>query len=46
MVIMVCTHVKELYSYVKKNKLKVSAMDILTVECQKCKEKDSCDVIG
>ncbi|MEK6916415.1 MAG: hypothetical protein AABW92_01605 [Nanoarchaeota archaeon] len=42
---MVCDHVKKLYKYVKQNDLKISAHDILTVECGKCNDKDKCDVI-
>ncbi|MFH2020650.1 MAG: hypothetical protein ABIJ34_04500 [archaeon] len=43
---MVCPHVKNLYSYVKEHDLKISAIDILTVECKKCKERTNCDVIN
>jgi len=42
---MVCQHIKGLYKYVKENKLEVSALDIINVECKKCKEKESCDSI-
>jgi hypothetical protein len=42
---MVCTHVKDLYKYVKDHELKISAFDILTVECKKCHEKEECDKI-
>lgn len=42
---MVCNHVMDLYKYVKENKLKVSAIDILTVECKKCQDKAMCNSI-
>ena len=42
---MVCTHLAELYKYVRKNKLKITAADLMTIECNKCQDKDSCDVI-
>ncbi len=42
---MVCDHVKELYKYVQDKDLKISAHDILTVECKKCHQKLNCDSI-
>lgn len=42
---MVCEHIKDLYKYVREHDLKVSAIDIINIECKKCKDKDKCSSI-
>lgn len=42
---MVCTHIKDLYKYAKEHEIKISAIDIINVECRKCKVKEACESI-